>query len=320
MTRDQSRIKLLEYKSIDIEARNRRHNLIFRGIKENPFIKEDCTLVVHKFVGEHLKVEFEPYIQRAHRLGNLQRGRRNRQAGQQQFPRPIIACFRDYQDVEAILANAYKLVNTSFGINRDYPKEILDARAELLPLYKSERQKYPRGSVYVGFPAKLVVNRRVLVDKFPDWHAVLRKSRTERRISGNYGSANATPGPSAVQGFPTSDISGGSRTDPQVVGPTPARSEQGSGGLSTRSNEGTDTHERGMDIESVHSDNDQDASKSTEGESTAVAEKSAYDLAMGILSEHLSQTLVKHTAENIPKPRSNSVPPNSREAFATETV
>ena len=306
VTRDQSRIKLLEYKSIDIEARNRRHNLIFRGIKENPFIEEDCTFVVHKFVREHLKVEFEPYIQRAHRLGNLQRGRRNRQAGQQQSPRPIIACFRDYQDVQAILANAYKLANTSFGINRDYPKEILDARAELWPLYKSERQKYPRGSVYVGFPAKLVVNRRVLVDKFPDWHAVLRMSRTERRISGNYGGANAMPGPCAVQGFPTSDISGGPRTDPPVVGPTPARSEQGSGGLSTRSNEGTDTHERGMDIESVRSDNDQDVSKSTEGESTAVAEKSAYDLAMGVLSKHLSQTLVKHTAENIPKPRSNS--------------
>ena len=37
MTRDQSRIKLLEYKSIDIGVINRRHNLIFRGLDEKPF-------------------------------------------------------------------------------------------------------------------------------------------------------------------------------------------------------------------------------------------------------------------------------------------
>ena len=328
---DQSRIRVLEYKSIDLEARNRRHNLIFRGIKENPLIDEDCTLVIQKFIKDHLKLDLNPYIQRAHRLGNPQRGRRNRaplRPGQQQSPRPIIACFRDFKDVEAILANAYKLANTPLGINRDYPKEILDARAEIWPLYKAERQKYPKGSLYVGFPAKLIVNRRVVVDKFPDWHEVLRKSRVECRKTVSSGSANAIPPRSLVQGFPVSAASGSQLKDQSMVGPITAQSEQvpsSSSSSHSEHNEGIDVNENVMDIESVHSDvgqaGSQTSAKYTEGESASGVEKSAYDLAMGILNEHLlSQSLLKNATGNIRKQRSNSVPPNSREAVPIATV
>ena len=116
------------------------------------------------------------FVQRAHRLGALKR-RRYRGANSRPNPRPIIICFRDYNDVEAILANAFKLRNTNLGINKDFPKEIVNARSELWPRYKQEKQKNPNGRVFIGIPAKLVVNGKVICDKFPDWREVLKGSR-----------------------------------------------------------------------------------------------------------------------------------------------
>ena len=86
-------------------------------------------------------------------------------------------CFRDYSDVENILANSYKLADTNYGVSRDYPKEIVTARSQLWPMYKSEKGKFPKRKVSIGFPAKLIVDGPVIEDKFPDWFAVLRGSR-----------------------------------------------------------------------------------------------------------------------------------------------
>ena len=72
--------------------------------------------------------------------------------------RPIIVNFRDYQDVEMILENANKLKGTSFRINRDFTKEIIDARSKLWPLYKKAKENNPNSKVFIGYPAKLIVN------------------------------------------------------------------------------------------------------------------------------------------------------------------
>ena len=176
-----NRLKLLEYKSIDAEARSRRNNLIFRGIDENMNEDDDeCERRVLEIIREHLKLGHEPVIQRAHRLGTLKRRRRllfAHRAPAAPPARPIIVCFRDYKDVDLILSTAYKLSNTKYGINKDFPKEIMDARSKLWPLYKTERERNPRGTVYIGFPAKLVVDKRVVKDYFPDWYTVIRGSR-----------------------------------------------------------------------------------------------------------------------------------------------
>ena len=74
-------------------------------------------------------------------------------------------------------ANSYKLQGTDYGVSRDYQKEIVAARSELWPRYKIERSKFPRSKVTIGFPTKLVINGRVVQDKFPDWFLVLRGSR-----------------------------------------------------------------------------------------------------------------------------------------------
>ena len=123
----QCRLKLLEYKSIDIESRSRRRNLIFRGISEQPDEDgEKCISEVRRFLRVHLKIDLDMYIERAHRLGKPKIG----------TTRPIIVAFRDYQDTELIMGNTRKLKGTLLSVNRDYPTEIIEARRDLYPMYK----------------------------------------------------------------------------------------------------------------------------------------------------------------------------------------
>ena len=64
----QNRVKLLEYKSIDIESRSRRRNLIFRGISEQPGEDgEKCAVAIRRFLRVHLQIDLDMYIERAHR-------------------------------------------------------------------------------------------------------------------------------------------------------------------------------------------------------------------------------------------------------------
>ena len=165
-------LKILQYKSVDIEARSRRSNLLIRVIAEN--LGEDCVAVVHSFFSEDLDLDPESiYIHRAHRVGSPPTRRPN----QPLRHRPMIVALRDYQDVELILANAYKLRNTGFGINRDLPKEILDARKPLWSKLKLEKQQNPGAKLNIVYPAKLLRDGQVIADAFPDWHYILHKSR-----------------------------------------------------------------------------------------------------------------------------------------------
>lgn len=174
------RLKLLEYRSIDLEARSRRCNLIFRGHPE-VINNDDCEAIIKSFLSERLGID-GVFIQRAHRLGALRpTGRRLGQpVSNRNSSRPIIVCFRDYSDVERILSNAKKR-DTDFSINRDFPPEIVNARSNLWAEYKQQKLKRPGGSVYIGFPAKLVVGGKVIRDEFPDWKEVLKGSRVGDR-------------------------------------------------------------------------------------------------------------------------------------------
>ena len=159
------RLKLLEYKSIDIEARSRRNNLLFRGFPESR--DEDCRRVIRNFLEEKLGVDELPAIERAHRLGRFNRLKRSR---------PIIVAFSFYTDTEEILSLAGSLKGKSFSINRDYPMEITNARRTLWPQFKSARA-HPTNRVSIVYPAKLLVNGRVACDMFPDWDLIMKGSR-----------------------------------------------------------------------------------------------------------------------------------------------
>lgn len=173
----EDRVTVLEYKSIDNEARNRRNNLLFRGLPELDR-DEDCESIIKMFLRE--KQVNDVYIQRAHRTPPT-RNKSNR-AKTNQTPRPITVLFRDYNTLENILSNAYKLKGTPYGINRDYPPEIVEARSRIWPMFKKAKAENPKGSVHIGFPAKLVVRGITIKDEFPNWRQVMRTLRKTRSL------------------------------------------------------------------------------------------------------------------------------------------
>ena len=170
------RLNILAYKSIDSEARQRRNNLIFWGIPEN--LAEDPAVVLSEFMSD--KLDLDPVaicVQRVHRLGKLRQPRRQGFGRPTVNYRPLIAAFRDYQDVELILSNASKLKGSSFSINKDYPREIVDARKILFRKKREIKSEKPDSNVTIKYPAKLVVDGLTVKDMFPDWFPTLKKSR-----------------------------------------------------------------------------------------------------------------------------------------------
>ena len=149
------RLKLLEYRSLDIEARSRRRNLLFNGVPENKF--ENCFTEARIFIRDRLRIDQDMYLERAHRLGRFDPSK----------TRPIIVAFRDYCDTELILQEASNLRGTELGVSRDYPNEISKARQSLWAQFKATREKNPRKKVTLGYPECIIVNGVTTVDLFP---------------------------------------------------------------------------------------------------------------------------------------------------------
>ncbi len=156
----------MEYRSIDIEARSRRSNIIYRNLDEAE--NEDCVQVINSFNYHELNLN-STHIERAHRLGR-------KVAGQN---RPLIVCYRDYTDTDRIMRQAPNLKGSRYSVSRDYPPEITDARRSIWPYFKQARDSQKYRDVSIGYPAKLILNGKVVQDMFPDWFHVLRGSRVD---------------------------------------------------------------------------------------------------------------------------------------------
>lgn len=162
-------LKTLAYKSIDMEARSRRNNLIFWGFFETP--NENCFSIIREFIADNLDLDpRRMYLTRAHRLGPRKIGYRNPR-------RPIIVNFRDFCDTEMIMERAHMLKNTRFSIGYDLPKEINAARKKLWDELKAIKSRQPGAKTQIIYPAKLVVDGKVVRDEFPDWNEAMRCSR-----------------------------------------------------------------------------------------------------------------------------------------------
>ena len=163
------RLKALEYKSIDLEARSRRNNLLFKGFDESR--NENCAQIVANLIRDRLLITDDIPIQRAHRLGKYSNDR----------TRFIIVAFSNYADTERIMAEVYRLKGLGKAISRDYPAEIVEARKTLWTDYSDLRKKLEgtRAKVAIVYPAKLLHNGRVVRDMFPDWNVHMRKSRAK---------------------------------------------------------------------------------------------------------------------------------------------
>lgn len=181
------KLKMLSYRSLDLEARSRRNNLIFRGLADVP--GEKCAGMIIDFLMEEMQVEIsQSDIVRAHRLGSLRRSRNMYQVTR----RPIIVAFKDYSLTERIMANAKYLRGSTFRVEKDFPTEIAQARKNLWSKLKDEKSKHPNCKVTLVYPAKLIKNNRVIADEFPDWHKVLRTSRVQGFESEESGDENSS--------------------------------------------------------------------------------------------------------------------------------
>lgn len=167
-----SLLKLLSYKTIDIEARSRRNNLIIRGVPEER--DENCFQTVRRFICDHLGLDANRmFLVRAHRLGARKRDTRPFEPQK----RPLIVAFRDFTDTVEILDNTKRLKGTYFSVDRDYPREIYEARKRLWPILKEKRKEHPKADVYIQYPARLMVDKVLIRDEFPDWFRVLNGKR-----------------------------------------------------------------------------------------------------------------------------------------------
>ena len=164
------RITLLEYKSLDMEARSRRNNLLFGGFPEEK--GENCLDIISDFLKTHLDISQCPPIPRIHRLGKYKRG----------HTRPIIAYFLDTRDTETVISSAYKLKDTPYNINRDFPPEIQSARRELWPKYKDLKSRFPDSKINLVYPAKIIQDGKVVKDMFPSWSLIMNRSRIHAPI------------------------------------------------------------------------------------------------------------------------------------------
>ena len=174
-------LKTLAYKSIDLEARSRRNNLIFWEFVEIP--NENCFAIIRGFIADRLDLDPQNmYLSRAHRLGPRKIGSRNPR-------RPIIVNFRDFCDTVMIMEKAHMLRNTSFSVAYDLPKEINDARKNLWQELKAVKSRQPRAKAQIVYPAKLIVDGKVIRDEFPDWNESMRCSRLSdfSHIDKNFG-------------------------------------------------------------------------------------------------------------------------------------
>lgn len=76
-----------------------------------------------------------------------------------------------------IISSAYKSKGSGLGSNRDLPPELLDARKPLWAMMKSEKERHPNAKFIIAYPARLIMDGKVIADTLPDWQQVMKQYR-----------------------------------------------------------------------------------------------------------------------------------------------
>ena len=117
----------IKNKTVDLEDRSRRCNLVFYNFAEAPRGTDDnCESKVESLV-ESLKIfpqDEKIWIERAHRLG-----KRTPQSDTK--PRPIIVNFAYYKQKQAIILNGVKFKNSHINVSEDFSKETIEVHKKL---------------------------------------------------------------------------------------------------------------------------------------------------------------------------------------------
>ena len=89
--------------------------------------------MIHDFLRNRLDID-HVYIARAHRLGQRNPNKRFQS-------RPIIANIRDYGTLELIMSNVRRLRGTNFSVDLDYPRDIQEARSNVVPIQRDQTKQ-----------------------------------------------------------------------------------------------------------------------------------------------------------------------------------
>lgn len=113
---------------LDLQARSMRDNLIFTGIPEPPADQPENA--VKDFLIKQLKLPTDTVdnitFHRVHGLGQKH----------SYSTRPIIVKFEHFKQKELVQKQGRQLRGTDFGINDQYPPEIIHRRKQLFPIRK----------------------------------------------------------------------------------------------------------------------------------------------------------------------------------------
>ena len=167
------RNQLLTYKYLDLETRYRDKNIIIYGLEEQEREGVRISTLVREFLSVQLGLtdDLDLYLIYARRLGSVENGRRRVRK------RPILCTFSHYSEVDLVMNETRRLKDTGYAIDRDYPPEIAAARKKLWPEVKQRRSTASSSdSIQLKFPAKIVVNGRVVRDEFPHWQDALKSN------------------------------------------------------------------------------------------------------------------------------------------------
>ncbi|KAK3095745.1 hypothetical protein FSP39_018472 [Pinctada imbricata] len=123
----------------DLQCRSMRDNLVFSGIHESSH--EDTEEVLQNFIRDELELTQDFNFERVHRIGREQGHR----------PRAIVAKFTSFKQREIVRKSGPKLKGKRYGINEQFPKDVMDTRRSLLPIFRDAKRQ--------GKEAKLVVDK-----------------------------------------------------------------------------------------------------------------------------------------------------------------
>lgn len=146
--------KEMETKLLYLEAYSRRENIKFMNIAvDSTEEREDAEETLRSFLERDLgfldarTVE----IQRVHRSGK----------GKDGGPRPILARFLRYKDVQNIFSLGHRLKDTDYQMFRDYPVEIVKRRKEQMKTFKEARKNGIPAGFSQSQPDKLYIRGRL---------------------------------------------------------------------------------------------------------------------------------------------------------------
>jgi hypothetical protein len=131
-------LDVVKESNLRLDVYTRRDNLLFYNVPENNSV--DVENVVRAVLRDKLEIEGNIELEYTFRLG--------KQRANTDKPRPIMVRFVRYRERMIVLKNAKKLAGTGQAIAPDYPKEMQDRRARIVPImHQMRRQRVPNCSI-----------------------------------------------------------------------------------------------------------------------------------------------------------------------------